>query len=510
MNVRIVVLVLLLSVSLLACTAEEAVRGGTVIINAQVIDGSGEPSRDVSVRIHGDRIDAVGDFSPADNDVVVDATGLALAPGFIDAHSHHDNGLLDLPDALAVISQGITTIAGGQDGGQVYPLEAFFANLDAAPVTINVASFAGHGALRARVMGDDYRRHATEEELAQMGELLRAEMAAGALGLSSGLEYDPGSFSAPEELVELAKFAAADGGRYISHIRSEDQFFWEAIDEVINIGRKASLPVQVTHIKLAMTRWWGQSDALIAKLDDARASGVDITADIYPYPAWTTSFSWLVTLFPDRDLDRRDGAEYILSDMLSPDGILLPDYQPEPGYSGMTIAEISQIRETDPETTLMDLLKLETAENNDRGASMMLGFAMNESDIEAIMAWPHTVIGSDGALAGVHPRGYGAFTRYLGHYIRRRNVLSLEEGVRRVTSLSAKQLGIFNRGLIEPGRYADLVLFDPGRVEDRATPAEPHLPSVGIDKVWVNGILVFDDGAVTDARPGRPIRRGDQ
>ena len=176
----------------------------------------------------------------------------------------------------------------------------------------------------------------------------------------------------------------------------------------------------------------------------------------------------------------------------------------------MTIAEISQIRETDPETTLMDLLKVETAENNDRGASMMLGFAMNESDIEAIMAWPHTVIGSDGALAGVHPRGYGAFTRYLGHYIRSRSVLSLEEGIRRVTSLSAEQLGILNRGLIEPGRYADLVLFDPARVEDRATPAEPHLPSVGIDKVWVNGALVFGDGAVTDARPGKPIRRGDQ
>ena len=319
MNARIVVLVLLSAVSLMACTADEAGRGGTVIINAQVIDGSGEPARDVSVRIVGDRIDAVGYFLPGDNDVVVDAEGLALAPGFIDAHSHHDNGLFDLPAALAVISQGITTIAGGQDGGQVYPLEAFFANLDAAPVTINVASFTGHGTLRGRIMGDDYRRHATEEELAQMGELLRAEMAAGALGLSSGLEYDPGSFSATEELVGLAKVAAADGGRYISHIRSEDQFFWEAIDEVIKIGREASLPVQVTHIKLAMTRWWGQADALIAKLNNARASGVDITADIYPYPAWTTSFSWLVTLFPDRDLDRREGAEYILSEMLSPD-----------------------------------------------------------------------------------------------------------------------------------------------------------------------------------------------
>lgn len=476
---------------------------GMVIVNARVIDGSGGPSRDVSVRVVGERIDAVGKFEPLATDIVLDANGLVLAPGFIDVHSHHDDGLLEMPGALAVVNQGVTTIAGGQDGGQIFPLAEFFADLEASPVAINVASYAGHGTLRGMVMGEDYQRPATSDEVAEMVALLRVEMEAGALGLSSGLEYDPGSFSTTEELVELAKEVALHGGRYLTHIRSEDQYFWEAIDEVIHIGREARLPVQVTHIKLAMTRWWGQHDRLLTKLDEARAEGIEITADIYPYQAWNAGFSWLATLFPERDLDRRDGAEYVLRDMLSPEGILIPNYVPDSAYNGMTIEEIARIRETDEETALMDLLKADI----EMGArSSMLGFAMDEPDIESIMAWPHTVIGSDGELAGPHPRGYGAFTRVLGHYVRERKVVSLEEGIRKMTSLSAQQSGIAERGLIQEGLYADLVLFDPETVIDRSTPSAPHVPSVGIENVWVNGQLVFADGQVTGNRPGKPIR----
>jgi len=476
------------------------------IVNARVIDGSGGPSRHVSVRIVEDRIVNVGEFEPSASDRVVDARGQVLAPGFIDTHSHHEDGLVEIPSALAAVSQGITTIVGGQDGGQQYPLAEFFAKLEASPVAVNVASYAGHGILRSRVMGEDYRRHATPEELAEMVRLLHAEMEAGALGLSTGLEYDPGSFSSTDELIELASTAAKHGGRYISHIRSEDQYFWEAIDEIIEIGRSAHIPVQVSHMKLAMTRWWGQSGRLTEKLDRARASGVDITADIYPYRAWNAGFSWLRTLFPDRDLDRREGAEYILSDMLSPEGILLPAYLPESAYDGMTIAQIAEKRGSDPETTLMELLKADV-ESGSR--SPMLGFAMDEPDIEAIMAWPHTVIGSDGELDGPHPRGYGAFTRYLGHYLRDRHVLSLEEGVRRMTSLSARQVGIVDRGSIDVGKYADLVLFDPDTVVDLASYEAPHETSQGIVKVWVNGQLVFDHGEVTGNRPGRVVRRTD-
>jgi len=490
--------------SLTACAVNATEPGGLVIVNARVIDGSGGPSRDVNVRVVGGRIAAVGNFEVSANDTVVDAGNRVLAPGFIDSHSHHEGGLIESPGALAAVSQGITTIVAGQDGGQPYPLQQFFADLGKSPAAINVASFAGHGTLRDRVMGADYQRQATSDEVAAMASLLVAEMEAGALGLSSGLEYDPGSFSSTGELVELARVVATHGGRYISHIRSEDQYFWEAIDEIIEIGRETGIPVQVSHIKLAMARWWGQADRLIAKLDEARASGVQISADIYPYRAWNTDFTWLVTLFPNRDLNRRDGAEYILGEMLSPEGILLPDYLPEPAYDGMTIAEISARRETDPETTLMDLLKADLAMG---GRSQMLGLAMDERDIEAVMAWPHTVIGSDGELAGPHPRGYGAYSRYLGHYIRDRKVLTLEEGVQRITSQTALQLGIEERGLIQAGHYADLVLFDSETVADRATAQDPHLASVGIEKVWVNGQLVFNDGKVTGIQPGMVVRR---
>jgi len=213
-----------------------------------------------------------------------------------------------------------------------------------------------------------------------------------------------------------------------------------------------------------------------------------------------------VTLFPDRDLDRRDGAVYVLRDMLSPEGILIPNFLPEPAYNGMTIAEIAELRDSDAETTLMDLLKADVEMG---GRSSMLGFAMDEPDIESIMAWPHTVIGSDGELAGPHPRGYGAFTRFLGHYIRDRNVVSLEDGVRKMTSLSAQHLGIIERGLVKEGYYADLVLFDPETVRDRSTAEAPHLTSVGMKKVWVNGQLVFADGEITGNRPGIVIRRAE-
>jgi N-acyl-D-amino-acid deacylase len=216
-----------------------------------------------------------------------------------------------------------------------------------------------------------------------------------------------------------------------------------------------------------------------------------------------------VTLFPDRDLDRREGAEYILGEMLSPEGILLTVYPPDPANAGMTIGEIAAARGSDPVTTLIALLKadLEMTEEGDAEGASMLGYAMDEPDIEHIMAWPHTVIGSDGELAGTHPRGFGSFTRFLGHYIRERRVVGLEEGVRKATSLAASHAGITERGLIDVGYYGDLVLFDPESIIDRSTSVEPHAVSVGIDKVWVNGQLVFDGGRTTGMRPGMPVRR---
>lgn len=507
MRSKYCLVVLCLAIALTACTADSPSLTGVVIMNARVIDGSGSAAREAAVRIVGERITAVGSLEPAPGDSIFDANGLVLAPGFIDSHSHHDDGLSEMPEALAAVNQGITTIVVGQDGGQPFPLADFFDRLEKSPVAINVASFAGHGTLRRQVMADDYRRTATSEEVSAMRAILQNELAAGALGLSTGLEYDPGSFASTEELVTLAREAADHGGRYTSHIRSEDQFFWEAIDEAIVIGREARIPVRVTHIKLAMTRWWGQSDRLLSVLDAARDSGVDLTADVYPSRAWYAGFSWLATLFPARDLTRREGADYILNDMLAADRILIPVFQPDPSYNGMTIAEIAALRESDSETTLMELLQADAAVGGADSGSEMLAFAMHEPDIEKIMAWPHTVIASDGDAAGAHPRGYSAFTRFLGHYVRDRKVASLEEGIRKITSLPAQQVGIAERGLITEGYYADLVLFDPATVSDRATFTDPHVTSAGIEKVWVNGQLVYDGGTVTGNRPGKPIQR---
>jgi N-acyl-D-amino-acid deacylase len=478
---------------------------GLIITNAIVIDGTGAPGRRVSVRVVGDRVAAIGNIHSQPADSVIDAGGLVLAPGFIDTHTHADGGLDDRPDALAVVSQGITTVIGGQDGGSPLPLSVYFAALEKQPAAVNVGMYVGHGSVRDSVMGADFKRAATPAEVARMSAIVENEMKAGAIGLSTGLEYDPGIYSDRAEVIELAKISARHGGRYISHIRSEDFAFWQAIDEIITIGREAKLPVQVSHAKLAMRSLWGHADSLVRLLDAARASGVNITADIYPYLYW---HSTLTVLFPKRDFENRAAAEFALTETSTPAGLLLGRYEPNPAYAGKTVAEISRLRGTDSITTLIDLIRESEAMRKTTGRSTqsVIGTSMVEPDVERIMRWPHTNLSTDGALAGPHPRGYGAFPRFLGVYVRERKVLSLEEAVRRMTSLAAEHMGIRDRGRIAPGMFADLVLFDPATVLDRATPQQPHLTSVGITRLWVNGQQVFANGTTTGARPGRTIR----
>ena len=480
---------------------------GLIVTNAIVIDGTGAPGRRVSVRVVGDRVGAIGNIQPQPADSVIDAGGLVLAPGFIDTHTHADGGLDDRPDALAVVSQGITTVIGGQDGGSPLPLSAYYAALEKQPAAVNVGMYVGHGSVRDSVMGADFKRAATPAEVARMSAIVENEMKAGAIGLSTGLEYDPGIYSDRAEVIELAKISARHGGRYISHIRSEDFAFWQAIDEIITIGREAKLPVQISHAKLAMRSLWGRADSLVRLLDAARASGVTITADIYPYLYW---HSTLTVLFPKRDFENRAAAEFALTETSTPAGLLLGRYEPNPAYAGKTVAEISRLRGTDSITTLIDLIRESEAMRKTTGRSTqsVIGTSMVEPDVERIMRWPHTNLSTDGALAGPHPRGYGAFPRFLGVYVRERKVMALEEAVRRMTSLAAAHMGIRDRGRIAPGMFADLVLFDPATVADRATPQQPHLTSVGIARVWVNGQEVFANGTTTGARPGRTIRRG--
>jgi N-acyl-D-amino-acid deacylase len=475
----------------------------TLIEGATVVDGTGRPGFAASVRISDGRIAGIGGLKPRPGETVVSGRGLVLAPGFIDTHSHHDRGLAEHRDALAAVSQGITTIVVGQDGSSAPSLERFFASLERAPAAVNVASYVGHGTLRARVMGEDYRRPATPAELERMKALLGEEMDAGALGLSTGLEYDPGIYSTREEVLALARAAAAKGGRYISHIRSEDRAEWEAVDEAIDIGRKTGMPVQISHIKLAMVDWWGQAPKLIARLDEARAEGVRITADIYPYEYWQST---ITVLFPERDFTDRKAAAFALKSLVPPEGLRLARWQPDPALEGKTLAEIARLRGEDPVQTLIDLVA--AAARPDVSESI-IATSMAMPDIEKLIAWPHSNISSDGALAGGHPRGAGAFTRVLRLFVREKKMLTLEQAVHKMTGLSAEHVGIAGRGTIAPGAAADLVLFDPATVGDRATVEDPGAVSAGIARVWVNGEQVYADGRATGRHPGAVIRRTD-
>jgi len=482
------------------CAGEKATS--TLIVNASIVDGTGSPARPGAVRIDGDRIVEVGALEPKRGESVVDAKGLALAPGFIDVHSHHEEGLFEMRDATPVVSQGVTTIVAGQDGSMTYSVRDLFDRMEKTPVAINVATFVGHGNLRVDAMGkDDYRRHATAEEVEKMRLGVEDGMKAGALGLATGLEYDPGIYSASEEVIELAREAARNGGRYISHVRSEDRNFWEALDEIVRIGREARIPVQVTHMKLAMVDWWGQSARFLGILDKARAEGIDVTGDIYPYEYWHSD---LTVLFPKRDFTNRETAQFVLDHVTPADGIILTTYSPEPALVGQSLAEIAKAKGTDPAAELMDLIARSSGENDRQS---IMGKGMVEKDIDVLIAWPYASICSDGSLESMHPRGRGAFTKVLREYVREKKVLTLEEAVRKMTGLSAANMGLADRGAIRPGAFADLVLFDPATVADRSTFEDPAALSVGIEKVWVNGVAVWQDGKATGAHPGRGIKR---
>ncbi len=479
----------------------------TLIRNVRLLDGTGAAARAADVRLAGGRITAVGTLTPAAGETTVDGGGLVLAPGFIDTHSHADGELFEHLDALAAVSQGITTVVVGQDGDAPWPLADFFVRLGKEPPAINVASYAGHGTLRAQVMGDDFRRAATSAEIKKMKKLLDGEMKAGALGLASGLEYDPGIYSTRDEMIALAKVAAKRGGRYIIHIRSEDRYFWDAIEEIIAIGREAKLPVQVSHLKLAMTSLWGQTDRLLGRLDAARAEGIAITADLYPYLYW---HSTLTVLFPKRDFEDLAEARLVVEQIVPPDGLLLTQYDPEPAWAGRTLASIAAERHEEPAVTLIELLRRTEARRKEKGdaGEAIIGTSMTEEDFAKLLAWRESNICTDGSLDGSHPRGFGTYPRILGRYVREKKVLTLEEAVHRMTGLAAAHMGFTDRGLIKAGQAADLVLFDPATVIDRATIEQPHALSEGIAKVWVAGELVYAGGETTGRRPGVAIRRG--
>ena len=479
----------------------------TLVVNAVVVDGTGTPGRRASVRIADGRILAVGTLTRSPGDRVVDARGLVLAPGFIDTHAHYDDSLFTRPDALPPVSQGVTTVVVGQDGDHPHPLGDFLRQLEREPAAVNVAAYAGHGTIRRLVLGDDFRRAASAAEVDSMGKLLAADLAAGALGLSTGLEYDPGIYSAPDEVLALARKAAAARGRYISHMRSEDRKFYSAVSELITIGREAQLPVQISHAKLAMRSLWGSAPKLLERLDSARKLGVDVTLDVYPYTYWQST---ITVLFPGRNFSDSSEADLVLKEVAAADGIRFTD-GPDRSLIGRSIAELARDAGEPPVLTLLRLAQRgDSIERATGGTSYLgiIGTSMAEADIETLLKWPHANVCSDGASGGGHPRGYGAFARVLGRYVRERKVLTLEAAVRKMTSLSAAHMGFSDRGTIAAGQRADLVLFDPKLVADRSTPANPTATAVGIARVWTNGVEVYRDGRPTGARPGKVLRRG--
>lgn len=486
--------------------ASPALLADTLITNARIIDGTGSAPIVGSVRLSGDRITAVGKLTPNESDEIIDAGGLVLAPGFIDTHSHSDRLILTERDALAKITQGITTAVVGQDGDAPYPLADFFAALEATPAKVNIAAYAGHNTLRDEVMGADFKRPASDEAINAMSALLEQELAAGALGLSTGLEYEPGIHSETREVVQLAQLTADAGGRYISHVRSEDRWFEDALEEIIEIGRVTGMPVQISHLKLAMASLWGRADEILARLNAAREEGVDLTADLYPYTYWQSN---MMVLLPERDPLDLAAIDFVMAELAPPDGIIFTHFPAEPGYVGMTLTEIAAAREQRPSEAFSALAQLSIAHEAATGemGDMMIGTSMRDDDIAAFMAWPHTNICTDGSLRDRHPRGAGSFPRVLGRYVREQGVLTLEGAIHRMTGLAAQHMGFAERGVIAPGMMADLVLFDSDTVMDRATTSEPFAPSEGIHSVWVAGERVLHEGEVSEAYPGRVIRR---
>ena len=464
-----------------------------LIQNAILIDGTGSDRIVASVRIEGNTIIEIGDLKALKTDSIINAEGLILSPGFIDTHSHHDSDSLRTKESA--ISQGITTIIVGQDGWSQLPIKNFMDSIYKTSWSVNVGSYTGHGSIRYEVMGDDFKREATLAEIEQMKSLLETDMQNGSLGLGTGLEYDPGIYSSTNEVIELAKIASKYGGRYISHMRSEDIYFNQSIDEILTIGREADIPVQMSHFKLGRKGLWGKAPEILQKLDSARTKGINVTADIYPYQYWEST---MTVLFPKRDFENRETAEFALTELTTPEGMIISTFNAKPEYENLTLAEIAKIRSEDPVTTYIELIRM----SQKLPGESIIAKSMSMEDIKSIMNWPFTNLCSDGSPTG-HPRGWGAFPRYLVMDTGQ----SLETKINKVTLQAAKNLNLKNIGEIEEGYFADLVLFDLDALKDKATFENSSLKSEGINYVIVSGKIVYSNQIPKKVYSGRLIKR---
>jgi N-acyl-D-amino-acid deacylase len=465
-----------------------------------LIDGSGNaPVTKSVVIVSGDKIQSVGRLGTLkvpNGAQVIDGRGLVLAPGFIDTHSHSDRGFDSDPAAKTQVSQGITTVAVGQDGGSAYPVGEFLQQLDRSPVALNVLTFVGHATVRSKAMNEDTARQATPAEIDRMRSMVEQAMQDGAFGLSSGLEYETGKPATTAEVIALAQVAGSHGGIYISHIRDEADKTLEALAEAIEIGRQGHLPVQISHIKLGTVAVWGKANEAVALIRKAQRRGQDVSADCYPYDAWSSTIRVLI---PSGRHDDPVAVKRGIDDVGGAGNITIVSCRAHPDYEFQTLAAIAVKEKLSPVEIYMKVVR-------DGGAGIVCR-AMKESDIRTFYQQPWVMVSSDGGIGSRHPRGAGTYPRVLGRFVRELHWLTLSEAIRKMTSLPAARLKLRDRGLIRAGYKADFVLFDPRTVIDRATFAQPQLIADGFKWVFVNGVPVWRDGESTGNRPGVALRR---
>lgn len=498
-----------------------------VIRNARLVDGTGAPAVAGDLAVKGDRIAAVGRVVGRGR-LEIDAAGRVLAPGFIDVHTHSED-ITSLPLAENFLRMGVTTIVTGNCGTSRVDVAEFFDSIRRTGVGVNVATLVGQGSVRGQVMGGSFMRPATPAEVERMRALVAQAMADGAVGMSTGLIYLPGTYTKTEELIELAKVAGAHGGIYASHMRAETVKIFDALDELVRIAREARVPAQVSHIKLSGPSAWGRTDEVVAKLAAARREGLEIHHDQYLYTASSTSISTLVPT------EAREGkAEEFRARLADPARkaaivdemkrtvaagkrgdyayAVIASYRRNPALNGKSIREAARITRGDESLDAQIETILEITAN---GGAQGIFHGMSEDDLRTFLVLPETMIASDAGPrrfgdAVPHPRGYGNNARLLGRYVRDLKLLSLEEGVRKMTSLPARTFRLKNRGELRTGFVADLVLFDPAQVDDPSKFDDPHHYAKGFSEVIVNGVPVIRDGTVTPARPGRPVRLKDE
>ena len=496
-----------------------------VIRNGTIVDGSGDEAYKKDIGIINDQIIKIGDLSNHSSRITIDATNLIVSPGFIDTHTHAIRGIFDVPTAESSLLQGITTLTDGNDGTSPYPIDEHYQKIEHTKISPNWAVFVGQGTIRQEVMGLE-NRDPTDSELSKMEMLIKEAMEDGALGISTGLFYVPGSFSSTSEVISLSKIAASYGGIYISHMREEAVDILKSVNETINIGIEAKIPVQITHHKIIGKDNWGLSYETLKLVDNAIAEGVKVSIDQYPYTASQTSIRALIPQWAQAGgrnsllarIDDPKTRQLIIDGIIErilfdrggghPKNIFISKSSWDTSMEGKNLAELCIERNLEPSPYNAAIVVFEIIKG---GGATAVYHAINSDDVDRIMQHPMTSIASDGPITvfGVgspHPRTYGTFARVLGRYVRDRNILSLEEAIRKMTSLPAHILSINKRGLLREGYYADITIFDAETVIDKATFEDPHQYAVGINTVLVNGVIVVKNGLHNGNRPGRVLR----